>query len=180
MLVKTLSVRQPFASLICHGVKAVENRTWKTDYRGRLLIHASGDEMAMHGLKSMPESFAEKVIFYENVDYDTYLRDAPSSVRNLFRMNNDVWKFYGIDKDDPREITDWIKPAMKACGCFYQAAAIIGEADLVDIVRDSADDFAEPDCYHWILANPKIYEKPVTNVLGKLRLWDFDLDPDLV
>lgn len=36
---KTLSIRQPWASLICHGIKEVENRTWKTDYRGKVLIH---------------------------------------------------------------------------------------------------------------------------------------------
>ena len=36
-----LSIRQPWAWLIVHGWKAVENRTWKTSYRGNLLIHAS-------------------------------------------------------------------------------------------------------------------------------------------
>ena len=180
MLVKTLSVRQPFASLICYGVKAVENRTWKTDYRGRLLIHASGDELALHGLQSMPKSFADKVIFFEDADYDTYLKDAPSSIKSLFNLNNAVHNFYGIDKDDPREMNDWIKPALKEHGCFYRATAIIGEVELVDIVKDSKDDFAEPDCFHWILENPKVYEKPITNVLGKLRLWDFDLDQDIV
>ncbi len=38
---KCLSVRQPWASLIIRGTKDVENRTWDTDYRGRLAIHAS-------------------------------------------------------------------------------------------------------------------------------------------
>lgn len=38
---KVLSVKQPWASLIVNGQKDVENRTWKTRYRGRLLIHAS-------------------------------------------------------------------------------------------------------------------------------------------
>ena len=38
---KTLSVRQPWAWLICQGMKTVENRTWRTSYRGRLAIHAS-------------------------------------------------------------------------------------------------------------------------------------------
>jgi ASCH domain len=37
-----LSVRQPWASLIVRGIKDLENRTWTTRYRGRLLIHASG------------------------------------------------------------------------------------------------------------------------------------------
>ena len=37
---KCLSVRQPWAWLIVHGYKDVENRSWKTDYRGIILIHA--------------------------------------------------------------------------------------------------------------------------------------------
>jgi hypothetical protein len=38
---KCLSVRQPWAWLIIHGGKDVENRTWSTPYRGLLAIHAS-------------------------------------------------------------------------------------------------------------------------------------------
>ena len=37
---KALSIRQPWAWLICAGHKPWENRTWKTNYRGQLLIHA--------------------------------------------------------------------------------------------------------------------------------------------
>lgn len=35
-----LSIRQPWAWLIVHGGKDVENRTWTTRFRGPLLIHA--------------------------------------------------------------------------------------------------------------------------------------------
>jgi len=38
---KALTVKQPWAHLICSGIKDVENRTWKTNFRGRVLIHAS-------------------------------------------------------------------------------------------------------------------------------------------
>ena len=38
---KALSIRQPWAWLIVYGGKDVENRTWKTNYRGPVLIHAS-------------------------------------------------------------------------------------------------------------------------------------------
>jgi len=38
---RTLSIRQPWAWLIVHGHKDVENRDWTTGYRGPLLIHAS-------------------------------------------------------------------------------------------------------------------------------------------
>ena len=35
-----LSIRQPWAWLIVHGFKDVENRTWPTDFRGPFLVHA--------------------------------------------------------------------------------------------------------------------------------------------
>jgi len=40
-MAKALSIMQPWAHLVCAGVKRVENRTWNTDYRGLILIHAS-------------------------------------------------------------------------------------------------------------------------------------------
>lgn len=38
---KALTIRQPWASLIMAGTKRVENRTWSTNYRGPLVIHAA-------------------------------------------------------------------------------------------------------------------------------------------
>ena len=38
---KALTVQQPFASLICQGIKDVENRSWRTNFRGTIYIHAA-------------------------------------------------------------------------------------------------------------------------------------------
>ena len=38
---KALSIRQPWAWLILHAGKDIENRTWYTPVRGRVLIHAA-------------------------------------------------------------------------------------------------------------------------------------------
>lgn len=38
---KALSLWQPWATLIAIGAKTYETRSWSTDYRGPLLIHAS-------------------------------------------------------------------------------------------------------------------------------------------
>lgn len=38
---KAISIKQPWAYAILHLGKNIENRTWKTNYRGRVLIHAS-------------------------------------------------------------------------------------------------------------------------------------------
>lgn len=49
---RTLSIRQPWAWLIVHGHKPVENRDWRTDYRGDFLVHAG---------KTMPRVYYEDV-----------------------------------------------------------------------------------------------------------------------
>ena len=40
-MMRALSVKQPWASLIASGQKTIETRTWRTDYRGDLLIVSS-------------------------------------------------------------------------------------------------------------------------------------------
>ena len=40
-LTKALSLKQPFAWLIANGYLMVDDRTWGTQYRGPVLIHAS-------------------------------------------------------------------------------------------------------------------------------------------
>lgn len=50
---KAITIKQPWASLICHGIKDIENRTWKCPkkYIGqRVLIHASSKHLSMHQL----------------------------------------------------------------------------------------------------------------------------------
>jgi hypothetical protein len=51
----------------------------------------------------------------------------------------------------------------------FPRGAIIGVVELIDIVRDSTSRWAEPTCYHWVLANPRAVA-PVP-VRGRLGLW---------
>ena len=37
---KVITIKQPFATLIAEGYKEYEFRTWRTKYRGEILIHA--------------------------------------------------------------------------------------------------------------------------------------------
>lgn len=45
---KAISIMQPWAELIVAGHKDIENRTWKTNVRGEILIHA-GKKFDMNG-----------------------------------------------------------------------------------------------------------------------------------
>jgi hypothetical protein len=53
---KAISIKQPWAWLILNAGKNIENRTWRTNYRGRVLIHA-GKGLTQHdwlnGLESL-------------------------------------------------------------------------------------------------------------------------------
>lgn len=58
---KTLSLKEPWASLVVQGIKKMETRSWRTNYRGMLLIHASMSpvgkterERALIGLLNAP------------------------------------------------------------------------------------------------------------------------------
>ena len=48
---KVLSLTEPFATLIKNGIKTIETRSWKTNYRGRLYIHASSTKISQDTLK---------------------------------------------------------------------------------------------------------------------------------
>ena len=37
---RALSIRQPWAWLVVNGYKDIENRTWSTNFRGRIYVHA--------------------------------------------------------------------------------------------------------------------------------------------
>ena len=68
---KTLSIQQPWASLVCAGIKDVENRTWKpAQVPGRILIHASSKKVTKNFFASIPEylvSFINNDIGFGNL-----------------------------------------------------------------------------------------------------------------
>ncbi len=51
----------------------------------------------------------------------------------------------------------------------YPMGALLGRVELVDVVTDSTDEFAQPWMYHWVLANPFPVE-PIP-MRGKQGLW---------
>jgi hypothetical protein len=50
---KVIVIRQPWAWLIVHGYKDIENRSWATRYRGTLLIQASASRPAKCRLEAI-------------------------------------------------------------------------------------------------------------------------------
>lgn len=58
---KTITIKQPWASLIVSGLKDIENRSWKTNFRGRVLIHAGKARDKQYGMPR--ELFANDKVY---------------------------------------------------------------------------------------------------------------------
>jgi hypothetical protein len=169
---KTLSIRQPYASLICNGIKKIENRSWKTAYRGKLLIHASGKPLAWPGFDYAPDCILKDYQKY----YGTSGKNTPEYVTEYIDWLKEIYKFYHVEwKDTIAPKLENSKNLSVQYGYALPTQAIIGEAELVDIVQNSKDIYAMERCFHWVLDKPVLYEKPILNVMGKLQLWEYDI-----
>lgn len=137
---KCLSVKNPNSFLICSGVKKIENRTWKTDYRGVLYIFSSG--------------------IYEKTIYDEYIPDK-------------IQKDELIELDETKKLQKLLLLNRDNNNLLFQSGYVIGKVNLVDIIRDSDNMFAEKNNFHWILENPELFEKKDwKKCKGKLKIFD--------
>lgn len=168
---ETLSVKQPWASLIVCGAKDVENRTWTTSYRGRLLIHSSGDPYLWPDNDVLPDLYLE--ILESHLGPEADLSDLPpqlSAYHNLCLEASDHYglldQFYTFDESVLKKLADEVGPAL-------DTHQIIGEATLVDVVKNHPSPWSEPGQFHFVLENSIQYDKPIKNVRGKLRIWQY-------
>ena len=109
---KVLTIKEPWATLIIEGYKKYEFRSWKTNYRGKILIHTSKSLE-----KNMMERFKEYDFNYncgyiigeaEIVDcilVDQKLNDYLRKINSLvYDKNNKVekfaWKLENVKKYD--------------------------------------------------------------------------------
>jgi predicted transcriptional regulator len=155
---KALSIKQPWASLIAHGIKNIENRTWKTKFRGRIYIHASSIRVKSDIL----ENYISEEMY---LDYAKKLRDKGVKERTAdFLYSQPLSAIIG-----EVDIVD----------CVINHPSIWAEK--TEGVTDSNTDEFIPKInpkpmYNWVLANAFLYENPILNVKGKLSFWQPDID----
>lgn len=59
---KALSLLQPWATLVAIGAKKIETRSWKTDYRGPVAIHASTRTSRLQRLLALSRPFVDALL----------------------------------------------------------------------------------------------------------------------
>lgn len=105
---KVLTIKQPWATLIMQGDKRFEFRSWKTKYRGELLIHAGKgvDKDAMKRLaKYVPEDLPSgkilgKVKLVDCVPMSQEFKEL------LLKENNEIYTKSSFQENYGWQVTD--------------------------------------------------------------------------
>lgn len=151
---KALSIKQPWASLIAHGIKNIENRTWKTKFRGRIYIHASGN-------KVKSEDFGLMISDEMYIDYSRKLRNKGITERTAdFLYSQPISAIIGE--------VDIIDCVINHPSIWAEYTS--GYEDKGVFIPN------QKPIYNWVLSNPVLYDKPILNVKGKLSFWEPDID----
>lgn len=111
---KVITIKQPFATLIAEGYKRYEFRTWKTKYRGEILIHAGKgiDKKAMKkfeclGLEYPSGCIIAKATITDCVFVDNDLKKKLKKENPLVYsgvVNDEYWDGYGFKMENVEKI----------------------------------------------------------------------------
>lgn len=111
---KVITIKQPFASLIAAGIKEYEFRTWKTKYRGEILIHAGKgiDKKAMKKYEHLNLEYPSGCIIakcniVDCIKVDNKFRDVLNKENPIVYShvaNDKNWDGYAFKLDNVKKI----------------------------------------------------------------------------
>ena len=98
---KVITIKQPWATLIVEGYKRFEFRSWKTNYRGDILIHAGKgiDKEAMERLKKY---LPDEIPIGKIIGTATLTDCVPMSKEfadMLSKENNDIYTTHSFSRN---------------------------------------------------------------------------------
>ena len=108
---KVLTIKEPWATLIINGYKKYEFRSWKTNYRGKILIHAGKgkDKDFNFNDYNLEYSNGEIIGEVEIIDCilvdDTFDKELKKIDKNVYKNNHIglyAWKLDKIKKYNKR------------------------------------------------------------------------------
>ena len=163
---KAITIKQPWASLIVEGIKDIENRTWKTNFRGRVLIHAGMARQRSMQLLLTTEQLIEKgkrLDMYKT-DFDVSFPKGViiGSVEIVDCVINhpSIW----AEKSKLNECPDCKRKITKLKSDFHCCL----DCGRILIYRVHS----QKPIYNWVLANPIKFDKPIP-CKGKLSFWEY-------
>lgn len=158
---KVLSILQPWASLIVLGHKKIETRSWNTNYRGELLIHAS------LSLSNNQKQLLQQEPFHSCLKHLRMLRDDLRSVWNIPRgyVIGKATLLHCVKTEDILFCKEKGIPLKNYWKEEHRRAA--------DWDKEIAFGDYSPGRYGWLLSDPVLFNEPIP-VKGRLGLWEYD------
>lgn len=111
---KVITIKQPYATLIAEGLKEYEFRTWKTKYRGEILIHAGKgiDKEAMKKYEHLELKYPQgciiaKAVITDCIKIEAKEREMLNKKNPLVYyglINNPNWNGYGFKLENIEKI----------------------------------------------------------------------------
>lgn len=147
---KTITIKQPWASLIVKGIKDIENRTWPTKFRGRVLIHS--------GI----ENLFDKTAFYDDVLSAKQINEI---VRN--KKFDDIF--------GKHLHTSAIIGSVEIVDCVQNHSSKWAEPSFDLFVEGDKEPIKSERVYNWVLDKPVMFDTPITGVKGRLSFWEYEL-----
>ncbi len=105
---KVLTIKQPWATLIMQGDKRFEFRSWKTKYRGDLLIHA-GKGIDKEAMKRLAKYLPEKLEYGKilgKVKLVDCIEKSPEFKELLLKENKDIYTKSSFQENYGWQVTD--------------------------------------------------------------------------
>lgn len=169
---KVLTIQNPYGYLICYGIKDIENRSWKTKYRGSILIHTSSKEFSdiFYFIDKLPLiNFMYNIVYKKNYNIKSEYIDYINNnfiLNDKYQNNNSILSEYKLLKDIYKKYLSNEKLTL--------GNSIIGNVNIIDVIKNSNSKWAQENLYHWVLDKPTVFEKPILNIKGKLGLWNYN------
>lgn len=110
---KVITIKQPWATLIAKGYKEYEFRTWRTKYRGDILIHAGKGinkeavkRFEEYGLEYPTGKIIAKAVLTDCLEVDDKFREKviPQNPLVYRGISDTTWKGYGFKLENVEEI----------------------------------------------------------------------------
>lgn len=91
---KAISIRQPWAWLIVNGYKDIENRSWKTSFKGPILIHA-GKKFDRTAYDQVKKHFSHEIDLPEPNDFEKGGIVGVTSITDYLEEHSSKWYIPG-------------------------------------------------------------------------------------
>lgn len=172
MQYKALSVLQPWASLYVHGNKILETRSWNTQHRGPLLIHASKSASVLRD--SSPEfTIAQTAHSEYHCRYITKDQLAFGAIIGMVNIVDTV-QFSGNVEEQLKAYRGCDNPWIpyRTEGNDFESLQEEEEWE-ANIERELAFGDFSAGRYGWLASEPIVFHDPIP-AKGMLGLWTPD------